>query len=57
MGLVRLVTHTDPGEHLAALAHDGSNHEASKIAAVHLSSFGGAATTAAWMNGVLGARR
>ena len=57
MGLVRLVTHTDPGEQLAAVAHYCAAHDDCNVVGVHLFSFGGAAKTAAWMNGVLAARR
>ena len=57
MGLVRLVTHTDPGEQLAAVAHYCAAHDDCNVVGVHLFSFGGAAKTAQWMNGVIAARR
>ena len=57
MGLVRLVTHTDPGEQLAAVAHYAAAHDDCNVVGVHLFSFGGAAKTAQWMNDQLAARR
>ena len=57
MGLVRLVTHTDPGEQLTAVAHYCAAHDDCNVVGVHLFSFGGAAKTAEWMNGALAARR
>ncbi|MBI3373853.1 MAG: methylenetetrahydrofolate reductase [Betaproteobacteria bacterium] len=57
MGLVRLVTHTDPGEQLTAVARYCSSHEGCNIVGAHLFSFGGAANTAEWMNRALAARR
>lgn len=57
MGLVRLVTHTDPGAQLAAVAQYCSTHDDCNIVGVHLFSFGGAAKTAEWMNKALAARR
>lgn len=50
MGLVRLVTHTDPGEQLTAVAHYCAAHDDCNVVGVHLFSFGGAAKTAEWMN-------
>jgi methylenetetrahydrofolate reductase (NADPH) len=54
---VRLVTHTDPGEQLAAVAHYCLGHTPCNVVGVHLFSFGGAARTAEWMRSALAARR
>jgi methylenetetrahydrofolate reductase (NADPH) len=51
MGAVRLVTHADPSEQLAALAHHCRTGSASNVVGVHLYGFGGVARTAQWMNG------
>jgi len=50
MNAVRLVTRTDPGEQLAALAHYCAAHAACNVVGVHLFSFGGVTATATWMN-------
>jgi methylenetetrahydrofolate reductase (NADPH) len=50
MGLVRVVTHTDPGEQLTAIAHYCAANDHCNVVGVHLFSFGGAAKTAEWMN-------
>ena len=50
MGAVRLFTHVDPADQLAALARHARSGSASNVVGVHLYSFGGVATTAAWMN-------
>jgi methylenetetrahydrofolate reductase (NADPH) len=50
MGLVRVVTHTDPGEQLTAIARYCASHDNCNVVGVHLFSFGGAAKTAEWMN-------
>jgi len=50
MGLVRLVTHTDPGEQLVALARHCLSRRSCNVVGVHLFSFGGARRTAEWMN-------
>lgn len=57
MGLVRLVTHTDPGEQLTAVARYCTAHDDCNVVGVHLFSFGGAAKTAEWMNRMLAVRR
>ncbi len=57
MGAVRLVTHADPSEQLAALARHCRNGSASNVVGVHVYSFGGVAATAAWMNERITARR
>ena len=49
-GIAKLVTHTDPGEHVLALArYSASRAPASNVVGVHLYSFGGAVRTAGWM--------
>lgn len=50
MGLVRLVTHTDPEEQLMALAHHCLARSSCNVVGAHFFSFGGAARTAEWMN-------
>jgi len=50
MGAVRLFTHVDPADQLAALARHARTGSASNVVGVHLYSFGGVAATAAWMN-------
>ena len=53
MGMVRLVTHTDPGVQLAALARYCLSRTACNVVGAHLFSFGGALQTAQWMNRVI----
>lgn len=48
-GIAKLVTHTDPREHIMAVARYSASHEPSNVAGVHLYSFGGAVRTATWM--------
>jgi methylenetetrahydrofolate reductase (NADPH) len=48
-GIARLVTNTDPRDHLVAIARYTHNREPSNVVGVHLYSFGGAVRTAAWM--------
>jgi methylenetetrahydrofolate reductase (NADPH) len=51
MRIARLVTHTDPGEQLTALARYCALREADcNVVGIHLYSFGGAAKTAQWMS-------
>jgi methylenetetrahydrofolate reductase (NADPH) len=50
MGAVRLFTHVDPADQLAALARHTRSGSASNVVGVHLYSFGGVGATAAWMN-------
>jgi len=52
-GIAKLVTHTDPSEHVAAVAGYAARRESSNVAGVHLYSFGGAVRTAEWMRGLL----
>lgn len=47
---VRLVTHTDPGDQLAALARYCAAHADCNVVGVHLFTFGGVAASARWMN-------
>ncbi len=51
-GIARLVTHTDPREHVLAAARYAAR-ESSNVVGVHLYSFGGAVRTAAWMRDLL----
>ena len=55
MAAVRLVTHTDPSEQLAAVAHYCLAHTSCNVVGVHLFSFGGAIKSAEWMRGVIAA--
>jgi methylenetetrahydrofolate reductase (NADPH) len=48
-GIARLVTHTDPREHIVAVARYSLARQPSNVVGVHLYSFGGAVRTAAWM--------
>ncbi|MDA8108300.1 MAG: hypothetical protein M0015_06670 [Betaproteobacteria bacterium] len=57
MSAVRLVTHTDPSEQVAAIAHYCQSRAACNVVAVHLFSFGGVAQTAAWMRRAIASRR
>ena len=50
MDAVRLVTHTDPADQLAALAHYCAVHADCNVVGAHLFTFGGVAKAAAWMN-------
>jgi methylenetetrahydrofolate reductase (NADPH) len=49
MATVKLVTHTNPGEQLAAIARYCASHSSCNIVGVHLFSFGSAARAAEWM--------
>lgn len=53
---VRLVTHTDPGEQLSALAHYCAAHKDCNVVGVHVFSFGGVTAAARWMNSVIASR-
>jgi len=53
MGMVQLVTHTDPGTQLAALARYCLSRSACNVVGAHLFSFGGALPTAQWMHRVI----
>jgi methylenetetrahydrofolate reductase (NADPH) len=50
MRAVRLFTHVDPTDQLAALAQHMRAGSASNVVGVHMYSFGGVARTAQWMN-------
>jgi methylenetetrahydrofolate reductase (NADPH) len=50
MNAVRLVTHTDPVDQLAAIAHYCAAHSACNVVGVHLFTFGGVTAAAGWMN-------
>ena len=52
-GIARLVTHTDPQEHVVAIARYAGSREPSNVVGVHLYSFGGAERTAGWMRGLI----
>jgi methylenetetrahydrofolate reductase (NADPH) len=56
MAAVRLVTHTDPGEQLAAVARYCLGHTSCNVVGVHLFSFGGAPQAAGWMRSVVASR-
>lgn len=56
LNAVRLVTRTDPGEQLAALARFCAAHAQCNVVGVHLFSFGGVTAAAAWMNRYIAAR-
>jgi len=53
MAAVRLVTHTDPGEQLAAVARYCLARKSCNVVGIHLFSFGGAVRAAKWMRGVI----
>ena len=57
LNAVRLVTHTDPGDQLAALAHYCGAHADCNVVGVHVFSFGGVTAAAGWMNRIVAARR
>ena len=48
-GIAKLVTHTDPGDQLLAIARYSASREPSNVVGTHIFSFGGAVRTAAWM--------
>ncbi len=50
MDAVRLVTHTDPADQLAALAHYCAAHADCNVVGMHLFTFGGVAASARWIN-------
>ena len=52
-GTVKLITHTDPGEQLAAVARHCASQSSCNVVGVHLFSFGSAIHSAEWMAGVL----
>jgi methylenetetrahydrofolate reductase (NADPH) len=52
-GIARLVTHTDPREHVLALARYARSREPSNLVGLHFYSFGGAVRTARWMSDLI----
>jgi methylenetetrahydrofolate reductase (NADPH) len=56
LNAVRLVTRTDPGEQLAALAHYCAAHAACNVVGGHVFSFGGVTAAAGWMNRIIASR-
>jgi methylenetetrahydrofolate reductase (NADPH) len=52
-GIAKLVTHTDPRDHVVAIARYARNREPSNVVGVHLYSFGGAERTASWMRSLI----
>jgi methylenetetrahydrofolate reductase (NADPH) len=53
VGIAKLVTHTDPREHVDALARYARSREPSNLVGLHLYSFGGAVRTARWMRDLI----
>ena len=56
MDAVRLVTHTDPADQLAALARYCAAHADCNVVGIHLFTFGGVTSSAAWMNRYISSR-
>ena len=54
-GIAKLVSHTEPKEHLLAVARYCAGHESTSVVGVHLYSFGGAVRTATWMRSLISA--
>ena len=52
---VRLVTHTDPSDQLAAIARYCAAHAECNVVGIHIFTFGGVAPAAQWMNRQLSA--
>jgi methylenetetrahydrofolate reductase (NADPH) len=53
VGIAKLVTHTDPREHVIALARYARSREPSNLVGLHLYSFGGGVRTAQWMSDLI----
>lgn len=53
MGAIKLATHTDPDEQLAAVAHHCASLPSCNVVGVHLFSFGSALRSAEWMARVI----
>ena len=51
-GIARLVTHTDPREHVVAVARYSAARPSSNVVGFHFYSFGGVVRTAEWMRGL-----
>jgi methylenetetrahydrofolate reductase (NADPH) len=56
MDAVRLVTHTDPADQLAAVARYCATHAACNVVGIHLFTFGGVTASAEWMNRYIASR-
>ena len=56
MDAVRLVTHTDPADQLTAVARYCAAHTACNVTGIHLFTFGGVESSAAWMNRYIASR-
>jgi len=56
LNAVRLVTHTDPGDQLTAIAHYCGAHAQCNVVGVHLFTFGGVTGAAGWMNRYISSR-
>jgi methylenetetrahydrofolate reductase (NADPH) len=56
MDAVRLVTHTDPEQQLSTLARYCEAHVDCNVVGVHLFTFGGVTSSAAWMNRYISSR-
>jgi methylenetetrahydrofolate reductase (NADPH) len=54
-GIAKLIGHTEPLEHLQALARYNTSRTSSNVVGAHLYSFGGAVRTATWMRELLSA--
>jgi methylenetetrahydrofolate reductase (NADPH) len=52
-GIAKLVTHTDPLEHVIALARYARSREPSNLVGLHLYSFGGVVRTSQWMSDLI----
>jgi len=52
-GVARLVTHTDPGEQLQAVARYCASRRTCNVVGVHVFSFGGVREAATWLNRVI----
>jgi methylenetetrahydrofolate reductase (NADPH) len=53
VGIAKLVTHTDPREHVIALARYARSREPSNLVGLHLYSFGGVVRTSQWMSDLI----
>jgi methylenetetrahydrofolate reductase (NADPH) len=56
MDAVRLVTHTDPADQLAAIARYCAVHADCNVVGIHLFTFGGVTASAGWMNRYIASR-
>ncbi len=56
MDAVRLVTHTDPADQLAAIARYCAAHADCNVVGIHLFTFGGVTASADWMNRYIASR-